>query len=65
MDSHDRLVRTSQAGEYAWMTYKDVYDAVMKLAASVSKSAVKQVNKTRPFPSLFSSRAVLHMEVVL
>jgi hypothetical protein len=60
MDSHDRLVRTSQAGEYAWMTYKDVYDAVMKLAASVSKSAVKQVNNTTLFRH-FSSRAVLHV----
>lgn len=35
-----------QAGDYAWMTYKEVYDVVMKLAASMSKSGVKQVHTT-------------------
>jgi long-chain acyl-CoA synthetase len=32
-----------QAGEYTWVTYKEVYDVVMKLAASISKSGIKQV----------------------
>lgn len=32
-----------QAGEYVWMTYKEVYDVVMKLAASISKSGISKV----------------------
>ena len=34
---------TMQAGDYAWMTYREVCDVVIKLAASMSKSGVKQV----------------------
>ena len=38
-----RTVVDGNAGDYAWMTYKEAYDVVMKLAASMSKSGVKQV----------------------
>ncbi|KAL6606163.1 hypothetical protein ACP70R_041816 [Stipagrostis hirtigluma subsp. patula] len=37
-----RRVVDGKAGEYAWMSYKEVYDVVMKLAASINKSGVKQ-----------------------
>jgi hypothetical protein len=36
-----------QAGEYTWWTYKEVYDVVMKLAASMDKSGIKQVRTAR------------------
>jgi long-chain acyl-CoA synthetase len=38
-----RPVVDGNAGDYAWMTYQEAYDVVMKLAASMSKSGVKQV----------------------
>jgi len=37
-----RSVVDGKAGEYTWVTYKEVYDVVMKLAASISKSGTKQ-----------------------
>ncbi|XP_037465185.1 long chain acyl-CoA synthetase 4-like [Triticum dicoccoides] len=37
-----RLVVDGKAGDYAWMTYREVCDVVIKLAASMSKSGVKQ-----------------------
>ncbi|TKW20133.1 hypothetical protein SEVIR_4G065300v4 [Setaria viridis] len=37
-----RRVVDGKAGEYTWVTYKEVYDVVMKLAASISKSGIKQ-----------------------
>ncbi|TVU12478.1 hypothetical protein EJB05_46128, partial [Eragrostis curvula] len=37
-----RRIVDGQAGEYVWTTYKEVYDVVMKLAASISKSGVEQ-----------------------
>ncbi|GJN00872.1 hypothetical protein PR202_ga18094 [Eleusine coracana subsp. coracana] len=37
-----RKVVDGKAGEYVWKTYKEIYDVVMKLAASISKSGVNQ-----------------------
>ncbi|KAG0512884.1 hypothetical protein BDA96_10G053000 [Sorghum bicolor] len=37
-----RRVVDGKAGEYTWVTYKEVYDVVMKLAASIDKSGIKQ-----------------------
>lgn len=37
-----RTVVDGNAGDYAWMTYQEAYDVVMKLAASMNKSGVKQ-----------------------
>ncbi|XP_006655812.1 long chain acyl-CoA synthetase 4-like isoform X1 [Oryza brachyantha] len=37
-----RRVVNGKAGDYVWMTYKEVYDMVMKLAASISKSGIKK-----------------------
>nr|CAB3469821.1 unnamed protein product [Digitaria exilis] len=37
-----RRVVDGEASEYAWMTYKEVYDVVMKLAGSISTTRVKQ-----------------------
>uniref|UniRef100_A0A0E0PTS6 Long-chain-fatty-acid--CoA ligase n=1 Tax=Oryza rufipogon TaxID=4529 RepID=A0A0E0PTS6_ORYRU len=37
-----RVVDDGKAGEYVWMTYKEVYDVVMKLAASISKSGISK-----------------------
>lgn len=37
-----RRVVDGKAGEYTWWTYKEVYDVVMKLAASMDKSGIKQ-----------------------
>ncbi|TVU12508.1 hypothetical protein EJB05_46159 [Eragrostis curvula] len=37
-----RRVVDGEAGDYTWMTYKEAYDVVMKLAASISKSGVRQ-----------------------
>nr|CAB3467071.1 unnamed protein product [Digitaria exilis] len=41
MLGHRRVV-DGEASEYAWMTYKEVYDVVMKLAGSISTTRVKQ-----------------------
>ncbi|KAF7106775.1 hypothetical protein CFC21_107487 [Triticum aestivum] len=37
-----RPVVDGKAGDYAWMTYREVCDVVIKLAASMSNSGVKQ-----------------------
>ncbi|KAF8698195.1 hypothetical protein HU200_035714 [Digitaria exilis] len=37
-----RRVVDGKAGEYTWLTYQEVYDVVMKLAASITKSGIKQ-----------------------
>nr|CAB3469820.1 unnamed protein product [Digitaria exilis] len=37
-----RRVVDGKAGEYTWLTYQEVYDVVIKLAASISKSGIKQ-----------------------
>ncbi|KAI4977044.1 long chain acyl-CoA synthetase 4-like [Hordeum vulgare subsp. vulgare] len=37
-----RPVVDGKAGDYAWMTYREVCDVVIKLAASMSKSGVRQ-----------------------
>nr|BAX25027.1 putative ACS1 [Oryza officinalis] len=37
-----RRVVDGKAGEYVWMSYKEVYDVVMKLAASISKSGINK-----------------------
>ncbi|KAF0901519.1 hypothetical protein E2562_003502 [Oryza meyeriana var. granulata] len=37
-----RRVVDGKAGEYVWMTYKEVYNIVMKLAASMSKSGINK-----------------------
>ncbi|KAL6606162.1 hypothetical protein ACP70R_041815 [Stipagrostis hirtigluma subsp. patula] len=37
-----RTVRDGKAGEYSWMTYKEVHEVVMKLAASINKLGIKQ-----------------------
>jgi hypothetical protein len=38
-----RPVVDGNAGDYAWMTYQEAYDVVMKLAASMNKFGVTQV----------------------
>ncbi|KAL6839678.1 hypothetical protein ACP4OV_030617 [Aristida adscensionis] len=37
-----RKVVDGKAGEYDWMTYKEVHSVVLKLAASINKSGIKQ-----------------------
>ncbi|ONK60261.1 uncharacterized protein A4U43_C08F16180 [Asparagus officinalis] len=38
-----REIFEGKAGKYAWMTYKQVYDIVMKLAASIRRCGVENI----------------------
>ncbi|RWV93230.1 hypothetical protein GW17_00044330 [Ensete ventricosum] len=44
------------AGEYVWLTYKEVYDTVIKVGASITSCGVEQV--TIPVLTLFVLRGV-------
>jgi hypothetical protein len=43
----------AQASDYTWVTYKEVYDDVMKLAASIDKSGIKQVLTARNYLNIY------------